>query len=328
MSKPKWIEGAVQARPAGLEHVFFEGELALRPRRPLRAVPAVRPRVSPSSVEPLDGFISWALTRGGLCPAAYRPGPLHRRLPACLRALKVSTPGQARRLLEQQPRLLSVAVNSLLIGVTEFFRDAPVFEALRTRVVPSLASSQGPLRVWSAACSNGAELYSVAILLTEAGLGGRSILWGADCRADAIAQARQGLYDAQAMGGLEPALRKKYFEPVGSLWRPVRTLQELVRWKTANLLTGVEPGPWDLILWRNNAMYLSEEAAAAVWRRLASVLAPGGVLVVGKAEQPPADLNLSVLGRCLYRSPGTGDSLPATRMARPPAAAILGEMHA
>ncbi len=210
-----------------------------------------------------------------------------------MRALKVRSTYAARELLERKPHLVAKAVSSLLIGVTEFFREPGVFDTLRTQVLPALAGRNQRLRIWSAACSTGAELYSMAILLSEAGLLERSCLLGTDCRGDAIERARQGLYDAALLKlVLEIAMRDTYFEPVGQNWRPVEALRRQVHWKVADLLAGVEAGPWDIIFWRNAAIYLKSDPAETIWRRLASVLAPQGVLIAGKAERPPRDAGL------------------------------------
>src|SRR5690606_34284870 len=71
-------------------------------------------------------------------------------------------------------------------------------------------------------------------------------------------------------------------------------------WKLSDLMEHMEQGPWDLILCRNMSIYLEWHAAEALWQRLASVLRPGGILVVGKAERPTLRA-LKPVGRCLYR---------------------------
>ena len=223
-------------------------------------------------------------------------------MPACLRGLRVQSTLAARELLERQPRLVAEVISALLIGVTEFYREPGVFESLRKLVLPALAKGTDRLRIWSAACSTGAELYSMAILLTEAGLLERSYLLGTDCRGDALDQASRGLYDATTLKRIPSATRQQHFEPVGQQWRLVTALRRLVHWKVANLLAGVENGPWDIILWRNAAIYLKPYPAEKIWRRLLSVLAPDGVLVTGRAERPPADAGLMQVGRCVYQT--------------------------
>jgi chemotaxis protein methyltransferase CheR len=299
-----------------LRHISFEGKPPLRPRCSCARGPC-RAALVPAEPAPegcKDEFIDWALDRAGLDAAAYRMKPLRRRLPACLRALKVQSTEAARALLERGPSLLAVAVDSLLLGVTEFFRDGDVFESVRTVVLPRLARRRGPLRIWSAGCSTGEELYSVAILLAEAGLLDRSFLLGTDCRPEAIERAKAGLYRTAATDLVPCALRARYFEPTrfrrtlpgartdDAAWRPIEALRRQVYWKVADVAHGVEAGPWDVILWRNMAIYLEAAPAQHVWRRLSCALTPEGFLIAGKAERPPHGVSLTSVARCVYRS--------------------------
>jgi chemotaxis methyl-accepting protein methylase len=226
--------------------------------------------------------------------------------------LTVHSTEEAREVLEDRPDLLSAAISSLLIGVTEFFRDPAVFEAVRAEVLPTLALRRGPLRVWSAGCSTGEELYSVAILLAETGLLARSFLLGTDCRTEAIEHARFARYGVAAMNLLQPMIRRKYVESVGNSWRMIEPLRRQIRWKAADVGEKIEEGPWDIVLWRNVAIYLNPGPTETLWRRLAGALAPGGFLIVGKAERPPAGLGLAPVCRCVYRksNPTVAQRLP------------------
>jgi chemotaxis protein methyltransferase CheR len=136
-----------------LRHVSFAGKAPTRP--PLSGVRGTCSTVLPAAphtpAERLDDFISWVLGRAGLDAAAYRTQPLHRRLPACLRALKVHSPHAARELLERKPHLIAKVISALLIGATEFFREPGAFDFLRTQVLPALAGRRQRLRIWSAA---------------------------------------------------------------------------------------------------------------------------------------------------------------------------------
>jgi chemotaxis protein methyltransferase CheR len=224
-----------------------------------------------------SAFLIWLFRQAGLNARDYRPASLLRRLPACLRALRVTSIPQARRLLRGSPHLVCIALDALLLGVTEFFRDAHVFACLRNELSLIASRKQAMMRIWSAGCSNGAELYSVAALLDELNLLDRCELLGTDCRADAIARA--------AAAGERVACGQR----------------ERTTWRGANVLAGVEPGPWDVILCRNLAMYLQPDSGKRLWRGLASVLNSHGVLVVGKAERPAGVNGLTPLGPCVYR---------------------------
>jgi chemotaxis methyl-accepting protein methylase len=225
-----------------------------------------------------------------------------------LRALHAETEAHASKMLEQKPDLLPKALNALLIGVTEFFRDPSVFETLRTEILPKLALPSRPLRVWSAGCSNGAELYSLAILLAQIGLLEGSFLLGSDCRRAAVEHAQAALYNSSELRNMEPSDRRRYFNDAGSLCQPIELLRRHVSWKVADLARGIEEGPWDIILWRNMAIYLEADAAESVWQGLASSMTPEGVLIVGRAERPPTALSFINVHRCIYRFCSREDS--------------------
>lgn len=260
-------------------------------------------RASTSAPVPPPGALpSWLLTRAGLDPAAYRGAPLDRRVNACLRALRADVDASARAHIEADPSLQHVALSALLIGVSTFFRDAAVFDAIASGVVASLRERPGPIRVLSVGCSNGAELYSVAMLLADAQLLERAWLLGTDCRADAVARAREGVFRPEDVIDLPPALRARHFDAVRGGWRIAAPLRRRTTWEAADATRTLPAGPWDLVLCRNLVIYLQSDAAARLFRGIAASLAPGGHLVIGKAERPPAGLPLVPAGRCIYRT--------------------------
>jgi chemotaxis protein methyltransferase CheR len=289
-----------------LTHVAFEGT-APAPRHvsPCPACAQARSRPLPKFVvdldSPTDGFAAWVLEQSGLPPQDYRQSALNRRIPACLRALRVSSIEAARDLLERRPSLLPLALSSLLIGVTSFFRDPAVFEALEHGAVPQLARAAGPIRVWSAGCSTGEELYSVAILLAEAGLLHRSELFGTDCRADAVRRADAGCYSDDDLDVVPPGWRERYFEQGPTGGQAAEVLRARTRWAVHALGSRVPLGPWDLILWRNGGIYMTRSAGLAIGAGVVEALRPGGFLVLGRAERPPGGDALAPFARCIYR---------------------------
>ncbi len=281
-----------------------------------------------------NAFLAWLFQRGGVDVRNYRAETLARRLPACLRRLRVTNVSQARAVLQKNPQLVNDALSSILIGVTEFFRDQNVFDELAQHVLPALLTSKrrrgGSLRVWSVGCSNGAELYSVAMLLAELGAGlnielPAIELLGTDCRIEATRFAAQGVYDLQALEGVSSQRLDRHFAPVpmpidahsrgqqsrgqqsgtqDKRWRIVAPLRAMTHWRTADALATAEPGPWDLVLCRNTAMYLKSSAASALWNRLSNTLSHGGYLLLGKAERPGGAAGLACIGQYLYRRTG------------------------
>jgi chemotaxis protein methyltransferase CheR len=252
---------------------------------------------------PVTGLPAFVLEQAGLDSTLYRETPLRRRTAACLRAIRADSERAAFARLERDSVLLDDALNALLIGVSDFFRDPMVFRALQTSVIPGLAEPPRPLRLLSVGCSSGAELYSVAMLLAQANLLHRSHLLGIDCRPAAVEFARAGVFAESALTALDESLRTRYFDVVpGGGGRVVAALRQHTAWGVLDATRECPPGPWDVVLCRNVVIYLQDHAGQALFDRLTRQLAPGGFLVVGNAERPPVSLKLTQLARCVYRA--------------------------
>jgi chemotaxis protein methyltransferase CheR len=297
------FEGRPGTRPAGevAPPVATDAPDAARaPGRPsarTARAPRVEPELSPEEQRLLDA----AFDRAGLDAAAYRTGPFRRRMPAVLRAIRAPSADQAAARLAAQPALAERALDALLIGHTEPFRDADTFQDLRRRVLPELATGGRGLRVWSVGCSGGVELLSAALLLDELGVLQKSTLRGSDIRAGAIAIARSGSV-LQLMAtlpdqfnDLRPRIaRAEFGAAIAS-----------AGWVNENALTAdTAESAWDVVFCRNLAIYLDAQSSQRLWSRLVAALVPGGVLVTGRAERPPASLPLARLAKCIYRLEG------------------------
>jgi chemotaxis methyl-accepting protein methylase len=293
-------------RAVTLAHVVFLDRDAppVSPPPIARTVRSVAPRtVAAGPRLPAPEFPRWVLRRAGLRPECYREPSLARRLPACLRALRAASADDARQAIERSPELLSVALDALLIGVGGFFRDPEVFAHL-VRLLPQGSTPGSDTSVWSAACSDGAELVTVALLLAEEGRLRDALLLGTDARPRAIARARSGVHPARALQDVPEALRRRYFAPDAAGGRLVPDVRRSLSWRVSDVLAAPTQGPWDAILCRNLAIYLEPAAAQGLWSRLHSALKPGGLLVVGKAEHPRGIPGLTRCAPCIYRNEG------------------------
>lgn len=247
-----------------------------------------------------QAFLEFALIGARQSAENYRLVPLLRRLPACLRALKVDSVVEARRLLEERPDMRSKALDALLIGATSFYRDAPVFDYLDQSVLPRLFERRDRVRVLSAACSDGSELYTVAALLDRRGRLPHAELLGIDCREAAIAKARKGRYTENSLEQFPEALRASYLSQVDGQLQIRANLIAATNWTVGDAIFPHQHETWNLILCRNLAIYLRAATCAALWRNLALALEPGGYLIVGRAEKPHVPA-LTQVGPCTYR---------------------------
>ncbi|RKG87820.1 CheR family methyltransferase [Corallococcus terminator] len=178
---------------------------------------------------------------------------------------------------------------------TAFFRDASVFEALRTTVLPALLARRGrtrTLRIWCAACAYGQEPYSVAMTLAEAGLlitGWTVRILATDFSTRALGRASEARYDAREVHrGLTPLLRQRYFRQERDGWRLNEHVRKPVEFRPLNLMDDFHPeAPVDVIFLRNVMIYWDAPTRRAVLARVRRMLHPDGYLVLGAAEAAP-----------------------------------------
>jgi chemotaxis protein methyltransferase CheR len=282
--------------PAG--GIVFLGDRAERARTPPCAhIGVAAKRVAVPEGEHGALFRSLCAARG-LDATAYRAAAVRRRERACARAVGAF---DGPLLADQVERGLS----AVLIGVTSFFRDAAAFAALAAELDARADLRGRRLRVLSVGCSDGCELYSAGILLGERGLLDGAMLLGVDCRTQAVARASAGVYQEHVLHAVDAGRRQRWFEPAGD--GAVRIRDELVdraTWLVADAFAVRSGSAADLLLCRNLAIYLRADAADVLWHRLVAALRPGGLLLVGKAERPPAAARLERIGPCLYRKEG------------------------
>jgi chemotaxis protein methyltransferase CheR len=181
-------------------------------------------------------------------------------------------------------------IEALTIRDTAFFRDRATFDTVRDTVLPNLRAarlSQRRLTIWSAACGTGQEPYSLAMLFAAMPEfeGWDVDILATDASADAIAQARAGLYSQVEIECGLPGRMLGFFRREGSSWRLSPAIQTYVQFEVCNLIDGfAERGPFDIIFCRNVLMYFDAATKADVLNRLSHVLADDGYLLLGAAE--------------------------------------------
>lgn len=210
--------------------------------------------------------------------------------------------------------LVEVVANS----ETGFFRNQAHFRALREVVLPDLALSGHPVRIWSAGCSTGEEPYGIAIACLESGLVacGREVsIVGTDISRAALDAARRGEYCERRLANVPPEVRARYFERRGDRWRVGDTVRRLVSFWQHNLVDPnlpVPPGSVDVIFCQNVTIYFRPEVVARVTERLTAALREGGYLLPGYSEtawyRAPGLVSISLGDALFYRKVGDAAS--------------------
>nr|WP_295665902.1 protein-glutamate O-methyltransferase CheR [Sphingomonas sp.] len=230
--------------------------------------------------------------RTGQQIAANREWRIETALKPVLRERGLETLDQlaAEILSGSDPLVADQVVDALLNQESSFFRDAAVLDLAAAAV--QAMREQAPnrnVRLWSAGCSMGQEPLSLAMLLDEQieSNGGRMPeIVASDVSEAALARARGGRFSQfEIQRGLPIRRMMRWFDAAGGDWAAKPELMRQISFRRINLVAdALPPGKFDVVLCRNVLLYLSPTLRRQVLDRLAGVMRPGGLLVLGAGE--------------------------------------------
>ncbi len=207
------------------------------------------------------------------------------------------------------PGEMQIAIDLLTTNETYFFREPKHFDLLRSLAREALAARR-PMRVWSAACSSGEEVYSIAMVLDDVlGTQGWELL-GSDISTRMLSRARSGHYPLERTRQVPADYLRRYClrgfgDHEGSLLIQ-RSLRDRVQFMHLNLLEGPpKPEAYDLVLLRNVLIYFNHETKRQVVGKVLGALKPGGHLLIGHSENLNGICDeLRSVAPSIYRKPG------------------------
>jgi chemotaxis protein methyltransferase CheR len=186
-------------------------------------------------------------------------------------------------------------IDAITTNETLFFRDSSPFDLLKHKIIPEVIDGHTsgvmpkPIRIWSAACSTGQEIYSIAIILKE--LLGKIQpynikLMGTDLSDAAIKQASYGTYNKfEIERGLPGSQLQRYFVASGDNWRIKDEIRSMATFRKFNLMHPFSSlGKFDIIFCRNVAIYFTLDDRKKLFNKIADALEPGGYLIIGSTE--------------------------------------------
>lgn len=188
--------------------------------------------------------------------------------------------------------IVEQVVEAMTTNETFFFRDKVPFDHFRDWIMPEILrvrANRRSVRIWCAAGSTGQEPYSIAMCLREmsAALSGwRVEILATDLSQDVIEKSKSGIYSQfEVQRGLPIQMLVKYFKQIGELWQINADIRAMVQHRQLNLLHDfLQLGTFDVIFCRNVLIYFDQDTKANVFDRLARIVEPDGVLVLGAAE--------------------------------------------
>ena len=268
----------------------------------------------------VDLFVRALRLRHGYDFSQYAPASFKRRVLQLAHAQHAGTVSALTTRLLHEPDLLPVVLAGLSVPVSEMFRDPDAFRALREQVFPVLASYP-QINIWQAGCAHGQEVYSLAILLEEAGLYERTQIYATDFNENALSQAQEGIYPSKearlwsrnylAAGGSHTLA--DYYSARYEYIKLDQRLRRNVIFANHNLVTDEVFCEAHLVLCRNVLIYFTDPLQDRTLALFRDSLVRGGFLCLGLRESldfaPSAsDFTAVDAGSRIYRlGPRTSD---------------------
>lgn len=186
----------------------------------------------------------------------------------------------------------------LTVSISRFFRDHDLWRVMDNRIIPGLMGGSADLvRIWSAGCARGEEIYSFKILWDMAGdrvgMRPRLEIRAVDMNPDHVAAARQGVFSASSLREMPKELKDRYFTPLAQ--KPFFALRDSIKegvdWQVIDLLDDDPPvQAYHIVFLRNNLLtYYDNALLQPTFAKVVASISTGGYLVIGAKETLPGE---------------------------------------
>ena len=220
----------------------------------------------------------------------YSKASLKRRLTRVMMIKKLEY-YDLKHVLVNDPDFFQDFLEEITVNVTEMFRDPSFYKALNTQVIPYLSTYQH-IKMWSAGCSSGEEVYSLAILMEQSRLKDKAFIYGTDVNTVVLKEARKGIYSYRSiksyaenyqMAGLKGTLTDHF-----TILYDAATIHSELKANTLfsvhNLISDTIFNEFQLISCRNVFIYFETQLQEKILELFYKSLCPHGFLCLGSKE--------------------------------------------
>lgn len=249
---------------------------------------------APQSADDLEAIFRLLRSQTGHDFSQYKRNTMIRRVERRMAVHQIDRLEHYVRYLQITRSEVDALFRDLLIGVTNFFRDAEIFDEIQKKVIPQLFAGKAggeAIRVWVPGCSTGEEAYSIAILLRERmeemKENFKVQIFATDIDKDAIESARAGIYPSSIIADVSPERLAHFFDqenPDGTAYRIHKTIRDMLIFSEHSLIKDPPFSKLDLISCRNLLIYMGSAQQKKLIPLFHYGLKPGGMLVLGSSE--------------------------------------------
>jgi two-component system, chemotaxis family, CheB/CheR fusion protein len=245
----------------------------------------------PSDNMALNTIFALLRRSSGVDFAHYRQTTILRRIQRRMVVHRIDKMEQYVKYIQTNPAEIKSLYKDMLINVTSFFRNARVFDALKSSIFPVVLKNRAPeamIRIWTPGCASGEETFSVAIALLEF-LGDKAQqipiqFFGTDVSDSSVAKARSGFFAENIQGDVSAERLRRFFTKSDAGYRISKNIRDMCIFAEHNLLSDPPFSQMDLICCRNVLIYLEPVLQNKVISLFHYAIRPRGYLVLGSSE--------------------------------------------
>lgn len=261
----------------------------------LKQIPVVKSNlnIEVKDKSALEKIIILLRTQTGNDFSLYKKNTIYRRIERRMSVHKIDKIFSYVHFLQENPKEVQILFKELMIGVTNFFRDSPVWEKLKKEGFPALIEKMEPnsqLRAWVPGCSTGEEAYSLAIIFKETlekirpNAGITLQIFASDLDKDAIDTARKGLFPDNIANDVSSKRLSRFFTKVDDMFRINTEIREMIVFAQHNIIMHPPFTNLDIISCRNLLIYMDPELQQKLFRLFYYSLNHEGILMLGTSE--------------------------------------------
>jgi len=251
------------------------------------------PEDEPEDKNSLEKIIILLRTQTGNDFSLYKKNTMYRRIERRMGVHQINKIASYVSFLKDNPKEVEILFKELMIGVTNFFRDAAVWEKLKETVLPDLIAGlpEGSvLRAWVAGCSTGEEAYSLAIVFKETlekirPRGGILLqIFATDLDNDAIETARRAVFPASISTDVSAERLSRFFIAQDGNYRVNTEIREMVVFAQHNIIMHPPFTKLDILTCRNLLIYMDSELQKKILGLFYYSMNPEGIMLLGSSE--------------------------------------------
>lgn len=231
-----------------------------------------------------DYFYSWVQTNLNIRLDAYKEKQLHRRIQTIMQQSGAASLEDYSVLIHKDEAVKKQFLDYITINVTEFFRNKDLFEQFEDLLITNLSKKFDAISIWSAACSIGAEPYSLAMIVDRHDLPLKQSIIATDIDETILTKAKEGLYKDSELKNVSLLDRSEYFTASDGRYAVDRRIKDMVRFRKHDLVLDTFDSGLHVIVCRNVTIYFKNDVKEDIYQRMGEALVKGGLLFIGATE--------------------------------------------